>query len=155
MIKAVAGAFTGELGLEIELLSPLKHPVYAFDPHRIQYDAAKIIIAIESMDLLPFTRVVALVDGDLFVPVFTFVFGEARKGGRVAVVSPFRLEERLERGGKIALHEFGHLCMLDHCSENLCVMNFSKGLGQLDSVPTYYCRYCLSQVRYMAGLLPG
>ncbi len=152
MIQAVAGAFAGEIGMALRVLPGLGPPAYAFDRHRIQYDAARIISRIESMDIDGCARVMALVDVDLFVPVFTFVFGEARQGGRVALVSLFRLESRPERAVKIALHEFGHLCMLDHCRESRCVMNFAKGLGQLDRVATYYCRYCLSQVNYMAGL---
>lgn len=151
MIRAVAGAFAGEIGMAFRVMPGLGPPEYAFDRHRIQYDAAKIITRIESMDLEGCARVVALVDVDLFVPVFTFVFGEARLGGRVALVSLFRLEDRPERAVKVALHEFGHLCMLEHCRDPRCVMNFAKGLGQLDRVPTYYCRYCLSQVTYMAG----
>lgn len=151
MIQAVAGAFAGEIGMATRMMPGLDPPDYAFDRHRIQYDAARIITRIESMDLDGCARVVALVDVDLFVPVFTFVFGEARLGGRVALVSLFRLADRPERAVKVALHEFGHLCMLDHCREPRCVMNFAKGLGQLDRVPTYYCRYCLGQVTHMAG----
>ncbi|MBI9088883.1 MAG: hypothetical protein JEZ12_06690 [Desulfobacterium sp.] len=152
MIKAVAGAFAGEIGMPLRVMPGLESPDYAFDRHRIQYDAARIITRIESMDLAGCARVLALVDVDLFVPVFTFVFGEARLGGRVALVSLFRLEDRPERAVKIALHEFGHLCMLDHCRESRCVMHFAKGLGHLDRVAPYYCRYCLGQVTYMAGV---
>jgi archaemetzincin len=151
MIQAVAGAFAGEIGMALRVMPGLESPDYAFDRHRIQYDAARIISRIEAMDIDGCARVMALVDVDLFVPVFTFVFGEARLGGRVALVSLFRLEDRPDRAVKIALHEFGHLCMLDHCRESRCVMNFAKGLGQLDRVPPYYCRYCLGQVTYMAG----
>lgn len=152
MVKAVAAAFADELAIEVKVFDPAPSPVHAFDRHRIQYDAALIIKDLESMDLKPCLRVVALVDVDLFVPVFTFVFGEARKGGRVAVASVFRLNDQPERLAKISLHEFGHLCMLDHChGDDGCVMNFSSDISSLDRIPARFCRYCLGQVKFMAG----
>lgn len=150
IIWSVAGAFADQLGIDVKLFPPGEPPDYAFDRHRIQYDAALIIKNVESMDFKSCRRVVALVDVDLFVPVFTFVFGEARKGGRAAVASVFRLGHQPERIVKITLHEFGHLCMLDHCHQDGCVMNFSSDLGTLDKVPPCFCRYCLGQVKFMA-----
>lgn len=150
IIGCVAEAFADQVGIDIELFTPGQSPAYAFDRHRIQYDAALIIKNVESIDFKSCRRVVALVDVDLFVPVFTFVFGEARKGGRAAVASVFRLGGQPERIVKITLHEFGHLCMLDHCRQEGCVMNFSSDLETLDKVPPCFCRYCLSQVKFMA-----
>ena len=152
MVRAVADAFGDELGIGVKVLSPAPAPVHAFDRHRIQYDAALIIKDIESTGFEPCRRVVVLVDVDLFVPVFTFVFGEARKGGQVAVASVFRLGGQPERLAKISLHEFGHLCMLDHChGKDGCVMNFSSDISALDRIPAHFCRYCLGQVKFMAG----
>ncbi|MDY0220742.1 MAG: hypothetical protein RBR67_06370 [Desulfobacterium sp.] len=150
IIGSVAEAFAGQLGIDVKFFSPGEPPGYAFDRHRIQYDAALIIKNVESMDFKSCRRVVALVDVDLFVPVFTFVFGEARKGGGAAVASVFRLGDQPERIVKITLHEFGHLCMLDHCHQQGCVMNFSSDLGTLDKLPPCFCRYCLGQVKFMA-----
>lgn len=150
LMVTVADAFAGQIGIAVKLFAPGLLPDYAFDRHRIQYDAALIIKNVESMNFKSCRRVVALVDVDLFVPVFTFVFGEARKGGRAAVASVARLGDQPERIVKITLHEFGHLCMLDHCHQEGCVMNFSSDLATLDKVPPCFCRYCLDQVRFMA-----
>ncbi len=68
----------------------------------------------------------ALTGRDLFVPVLTFVFGQAQLGGRVAVVSLARLRQEfygmapngeilMERAVKEALHETGHTFGLVHC----------------------------------------
>ncbi len=152
MVRAVTDAFVIELGIKVKLFPPAPSPVHAFDRHRIQYDAAVIIKDIESRDFGPCQRLVVLVDVDLFVPVFTFVFGEARKGGRVAVASVFRLGGQPDRIAKISLHEFGHLCMLDHChGEDGCVMNFTSDIRALDQIPAHFCRYCLGQVKFMTG----
>jgi archaemetzincin len=151
MVRVAADAFAIALGIEVKVFAPAPPPVHAFDRHRIQYDAALIIKRIESTDFVSCLRVVALVDVDLFVPVFTFVFGEARKGGRVAVASVFRLKDQPERLAKISLHEFGHLCMLDHChGDDGCVMNFTSDIDALDRIPARFCRYCLGQVKFMA-----
>jgi archaemetzincin len=150
LIGSVVEAFAEKLEINVKLFTSRQPPAYAFDRHRIQYDAALIIKNVEVMDFKSCRRVVALVDVDLFVPVFTFVFGEARRGGRAAVASVARLRDQPERIVKITLHEFGHLCMLDHCHQESCVMNFSSDLATLDRLPPCFCRYCLDQVRFMA-----
>ena len=81
--------------------------------------------------------------------VFSYVLGEARMGGRCALASLYRLKQSPERAAKVALHEFGHLMDIGHCHEKSCVMKFSKNIEQLDSVSTIFCKYCLSQIRYV------
>ena len=76
----------------------------------------------------------------------THVFGEARQGGNVAVVSLFRLGQEplqsndvssivLERAAKVALHELCHLYDLTHCESRQCLMHFSGNLNDLDAIP--------------------
>ena len=66
---------------------------------------------------------------DLFIPVLTFVFGEAQLGDRAAVVSAYRLDNQLyglppspdllfERLVKEAVHELGHTYGLLHCHDD-------------------------------------
>ena len=64
-------------------------------------------------------------DRDLFIPILTYVFGEAQLGGRAAVVSTARLVEDVELFGpqllverlaKEAVHEVGHAFGLLHCA---------------------------------------
>ena len=65
---------------------------------------------------------------DLYVPVLTFVFGEAQLEGNCAVVSTARLHEEFygmpasddllgERLLKEAVHELGHTFGLRHCAD--------------------------------------
>jgi archaemetzincin len=95
---------------------------------------------------------------DLFIPILSYVFGEARQGGRCALVSTWRLKKNrdgtraplpllMERAGKVALHELGHLYNLFHCMDERCLMYFSGGLEDLDSAPLYFCRYCATYLR--------
>jgi archaemetzincin len=146
--KVIAGSFLGELKITTVELPPLEHPAYAFDKRRIQYDAGLILHELEKLEWQGCTKIIAIIDSDLFIPVFSYVLGEATIGGRCALVSLFRLKQNPERAVKVALHEFGHLMNLGHCNEKGCVMNFSKNIEQLDLISTYFCKYCQDNIRY-------
>ena len=101
--------------------------------------------------------VLGLVDQDLFIPVLTYVFGEAQLGGRVAVASTYRLREPWEAGGapeavlaqrllKTALHELGHTRGLRHCLHARCVMTSASGLEMLDEKNAAFCPACRAQI---------
>lgn len=145
--RKIAGAFSDALDIKTVGLAPLPHPDYAFDRRRIQYDAGRIISDLETMEFQGCDKVIALIDLDLFIPVFSFVLGDANVGGRCALVSLFRLDQNHERAVKVTLHEFGHLLDIGHCSEKGCVMEFSKNIEQLDMISPFFCSYCLGNIR--------
>jgi archaemetzincin len=151
--RTIAGHFIGYLNLEADLMPPLKIPHPAYDRRRFQYDAGVILHALEKESFSRHTKIVGVLDVDLFVPIFSHVFGEARQGGNLALVSLFRLKKNrdgskastarlLERAAKVALHETGHLFSLFHCMDERCLMHFAGGVAQLDNTPLYFCRYC-------------
>ena len=151
--KVIAAHVSGYLNLAVETLPPMDIPPDALDQGRLQYNAASLIQAIEAMPLKDYFKIIALFNVDLFIPLLTHVFGEARQNGRVALVSIFRLEthvdgsspssERvLERAAKIGLHELGHLLNLLHCDDDRCLMYFSGGVDTLDRTAFNFCRYC-------------
>jgi len=151
--KVIAAHISGYLDLQAILLEPMQTPSYALDRQRRQYDAGSILQHLESGFFDSVDKVVGIMDVDLFVPVFTHVFGEARQGGRVALISIFRLKENamdtssdsaiaLERAAKVALHELCHLYDLTHCESHQCLMYFSGSLPDLDRIPLGFCRYC-------------
>jgi len=93
---------------------------------------------------------------DLYVPVLTFVFGEAQLGGSCALVSAHRLrneyygvpgdEELLvARLLKETLHEFGHTQGLRHCADWRCVMSSAHSVERIDLRAAVYCRDCAAQ----------
>ncbi len=96
-------------------------------------------------------KVLGVTDRDLFIPILTFVFGEAQLGGGAAVVSTARLLEdpdavgpRLleERLVKEAVHELGHAFGLVHCGTPYCVMGRSSGVGDVDEKSHELCPEC-------------
>ena len=151
--KTIAAHLLGYLHLEPDILTPLAQPVYAYNETRLQYDAGIILKGFDSTAFHAYEKVIGVLDVDLFVPIFTHVFGEARQGGKYALVSLYRLERdldgspsplsiQLERAAKVALHELGHLFDLRHCTDEKCLMHFSGGIEDLDRTPIYFCRYC-------------
>ena len=152
-LKVIAAHISGYYKLSVQILPPLGHPEYAFDKRRFQYDVGIILKAFESIKFKDHEKVIGVLNLDLFVPIFTYVFGEAKQGGKVALVSLFRLSKNsdgspcpssliFERAAKVALHELGHLFNLLHCREKNCLMHFSGGIQDLDNTPIYLCRYC-------------
>jgi len=98
-------------------------------------------------------RVLGVTDRDLYVPVLTFVFGEAQLEGNCAVVSTARLHDEFygmpprqdvlrERLFKGAAHELGHTFGLRHCPDWSCVMSSSHGVELLDVKGAEFCRSC-------------
>jgi archaemetzincin len=149
----VADRIHSLLHLPAKILPAIGNPSYAYDKRKLQYNAATIIKALESMAFKDCTKVLALTNVDLFIPVFTHVFGEAREGGKHAVVSLYRLgknldgshsapPQNLDRLAKVALHELGHLFNGYHCADEKCIMRFSVNVQELDDTPLCFCKYC-------------
>jgi archaemetzincin len=125
---------------------------FAFDERRQQYYSTAIIQRLERMADLD-ARVLGVTACDLFVPVLTFVFGEAQLDGNCAVVSTARLDEQFygmpqrsdllrERLLKEAAHELGHTFGLRHCPDWRCVMTSSHAVERLDVKEAAFCVAC-------------
>jgi archaemetzincin len=126
---------------------------------RDQIDADALLARLEQQAANPSTVLVGVAVQDLAIPVFTFVFGRARQGGRAALVSLARLdpvfygsaadgERRTERAVTEMLHELGHLASLAHCEDAACLMNFAGSVERVDVRGSVFCDRC-------AARLPG
>jgi archaemetzincin len=105
----------------------------------------------------PDARILGITGCDLYVPVLTFVFGEAQLEGPCAVISLARLKEESyglpprdalfrDRLLKVAVHELGHTFGLRHCADWRCVMASSYGVERLDVKGVEFCRRCATVV---------
>jgi archaemetzincin len=160
--QVVAAHIEGFFDLPALVAPSLAVPIEAFDNRRRQFDAMKVLKALQPPAQVPCEKVVGVVTVDLFVPILTFVFGEAEQGGRHALISLHRLQKKaddadspssstLERAAKVAIHEIGHLYNLVHCMDAHCIMHFSGDLPALDRLPLYFCRYCKMMLRSALG----
>ncbi len=137
---------------------PLPSVDFAYDPGRDQY------ASIAALELLlrecppDAAKLLAVTERDLFIPVLTFVYGQAQLGGRVAVVSLARLRQEyyglapnrevfLQRAVKEALHEAGHTFSLAHCAERTCVMSLATNIRQIDAKGMGFCGSCARRLR--------
>jgi archaemetzincin len=129
-------------------------PSFALDAGRNQYYSTSILQRLErAAD--PDARNLGVTAFDLYVPVLTFVFGEAQLDGNCAVVSTARLSDEYyglpadpmlmrERLVKEAAHELGHTFGLRHCVDWRCVMSSSHGVERLDLKGMEFCGKCRS-----------
>ena len=134
----------------------------AYDPFRQQVHAGTVLRMLSEMDFPGALKVIAITDVDLYEEGLNFVFGEARLGGRDAVVSIYRLfheEEAVfkERIMKEVNHELGHTFGLGHCPNPQCVMSFSNSIMDVDRKSRHFCPSCrlyLNEQLLLLGIEP-
>jgi archaemetzincin len=156
----VAGLKEGlarEFSAACEVLPPGPHPTYAFNPARRQYCSTDILAELAARPAPPASKLLAITSSDLFIPILTFVFGEAQMNGTCAVVSTFRLHQEFyglppdsellqSRLIKEAVHELGHTLGIAHCEDYNCVMAPSHAVEWIDLKKTALCEACRSAV---------
>jgi archaemetzincin len=137
------------------------NPESAFDGARRQYRADVLIEMMKKTAASP-AKKIGLCDVDLFLPLFTHLFGYAPLGSDSAVVSMARLRARDEetekelaglsalRGAKEVLHEAGHLMGLKHCPVAWCVMKPSLEPEEIDLKDLSYCEICAELIKEAA-----
>jgi archaemetzincin len=137
---------------DTEILTPMD-PAFAYHPERKQYHSTEILTAMNKRVTRGSWRVLGVTEVDLYVPILTFVFGEAMLGGRTAVVSSHRLRQEfygLEKSRDVlarrllteAVHELGHTMQLVHCMDYQCVMSSSHSVEWIDIKDSRFCREC-------------
>jgi archaemetzincin len=128
-----------------------------FSEERGQYFSTQIIAEVMNLTGEFNGKIILLTDVDIYVPVLTFIFGEAQLNGKHSIVSVCRLHEEfysgesndkllLQRTLKEVYHELGHNYGLLHCLNWDCVMHSSPGIEEVDIKGTSYCRLCASKV---------
>jgi archaemetzincin len=125
---------------------------FAYHPAREQYHSTPILNKIGSSAPKGYLKVLVLTHVDLFIPILTYVFGEAQLDGKACIVSTFRLSEDNfsidpektfnKRIIKESIHEIGHTFNLRHCKNKECIMNYCHSVKEVDLRKDFLCRYC-------------
>ncbi len=127
-----------------------------YDESRDQYFSTKFI-EYALLNYGSYKKILALTDFDLFVPVLTFVFGEAQLNGKAAIVSSHRLHPEFyglppneelfrKRLIKEINHELGHTYGLRHCIDFECVMHASSNVDEIDIKSEKFCSECIQKI---------
>jgi archaemetzincin len=152
LLASLAAALRSGYGIEVDVTEPLGPPDFALDVERNQSNAPEILKSLLARDRDQ-GKLLAVTARDLFIPMLSFVYGQAQLDGRVAVVSMARLSTEFYgmppdpdlldvRARKEALHEVGHLFGLLHCPDPNCAMALSTGIRQLDRKQPALCAGC-------------
>lgn len=128
-----------------------------YNPARRQYNADLLLANLPSIAPDGYMKYISLYRGDLFIPILTYIFGQAQLNGRFSVASSFRLrnelyglkenyELMLERFCKVVVHELGHSFGLIHCFHPACIMRSSTYVEDLDQKELRFCNECREKV---------
>lgn len=128
-----------------------------FDPNRRQYDGNDLIRQVDLKFSGDSLKTFGLFSVDLFIPILTYIFGQAFLGGHTGIASVFRLNNEryglppdrsllLNRCVKEVVHELGHTFGLIHCHVPLCVMTSSTYVEDIDQKDASFCPHCRAQL---------
>lgn len=161
LIDSVVNRFSAVFAAEPRVISCSFDAQRAFDPARRQYNSTSLLVDLLGMLPEPGARIMGVTDADLFIPILTFVFGEAQLDGPAAVTSSCRLHNEfyglpgnhdllVERLEKECLHEIGHTLNLIHCDSYDCVMHSSTSVEEIDIKGRTFCATCQERVDHSA-----
>jgi archaemetzincin len=157
-VAAVQRTLPHVLGMPVRAGGAFPNPVAAYDVRRDQYDSSVLLVALATRTPADGGWILGLTERDLYVPMLTFVFGQAQLAGHVAIVSLARLHQEFyglpadaellrQRVVKEALHEMGHALGLVHCVERTCAMSLSTQVEQVDAKFPELCESCRTLLR--------
>ena len=141
------------LRVSCELLPALLDPSPFLHAQRQQYHSTQILGALAGFVHDGCWRLLGVTSVDLYMPILTFVFGEAQLSGPCCVVSWRRLAQEFyglpadpelfaDRLLKEAVHELGHTLGLTHCQDYGCAMAASHSVEWIDVKGSSFCPSC-------------
>jgi archaemetzincin len=161
LLEWLGQALHEKFRMPAEVLSPPLDPSFALHAERQQYHSSEILGAMQRHIGSNTWRLLGVTESDLYIPILTFVFGEAQLGGSGAVVSYHRLRQEFyglppdvdllaNRLLIEAVHELGHTLRLTHCRDYQCAMAPSHAVEWIDIKDSGFCEECLSRVMQTA-----
>ncbi|MBE3085704.1 MAG: archaemetzincin family Zn-dependent metalloprotease [Bacteroidetes bacterium] len=128
-----------------------------YDPGRRQYNGTKLLKEVDSIYSSDSDKSLGLFSVDLFIPILTYIFGQAFLNGRTGIASLYRFSNErygmntddkfiLDRFKKEVIHELGHTFGLIHCHIPTCVMRSSTYVEDIDQKSANICIKCRNEM---------
>ncbi len=162
LLREVAPALADALRVPCKIADVRLDPQFAFHRERQQFHSSEILQEMQNYAANGAWRVLGITRLDLYIPILTFVFGEAQMGGPCAVVSAHRLAQEFyglppdpgllfQRLVKEAVHEVGHTFDLTHCDDYSCAMAPSHAVEWIDLKEATLCPNCQGRALEAVG----
>jgi archaemetzincin len=153
VLSGLASGIAAEFRLRCDVLPADPDPAFAYNITRQQYSSTEILAAFSKRFSGADGRYLAVTSVDLYIPILTFVFGEAQLAGNCAVISAHRLRQEFyglpaddhiyqHRLLKESIHELGHTFAIPHCEDYECVMAPSHAVEWIDLKTPKFCATC-------------
>ncbi|PYX87398.1 MAG: hypothetical protein DMG68_11840 [Acidobacteria bacterium] len=157
LLQGLGPAMANAFSVSCDVLSHGLDPVFSLHGERQQYHSSEILRRMQDYVRYDSWRILGVTCVDLYIPILTFVFGEAQMGGPCAVVSAHRLRQEFyglpsdrnmlqDRLIKEAVHEVGHTLELTHCNDYRCAMAPSHAVEWIDLKDSSLCSTCIARV---------
>lgn len=154
----IASTVKDRFNYEVDVNSSYTDLSRFYDPARRQYDGNLLLKYINSEYSSDNLIAIGLFRVDLFIPILTYIIGQAVYKGNAGVVSLFRLKDELygmkqndallfERFKKEVIHELGHIFGLTHCFSPSCVMRSSTYIEDVDQKNSVFCSKCYGKLK--------
>lgn len=156
-LEKIAGAVKQEFLFSVNIKEGRIELSEFYDPGRRQYDGTKLLKEVDSMFLSDSIKTLGLFNVDIFIPILTYIFGQAYLNGRTGIASTYRLKNELygmrqdedllhARFRKVCIHELGHAFGLIHCHTPTCVMKSSTYVEDIDQKYHSLCINCRNEI---------
>lgn len=133
-----------------------------YDPRRRQYDGNRLLKMLDVMYPDHGQKTMGLFRIDLYIPILTYIFGQAVFNGHSGIASLYRLKNEqygmerddallYDRFRKVVIHELGHAFGLIHCKVPSCVMRSATYVEDLDLKKHTFCPKCEEQLVWASG----
>ena len=155
-LESIAESLSREYHMPVSIHESRSDLSEFYNPMRRQYNANELMKDLTSLSSEDHIKKIALFRVDLFIPILTYIFGQAALNGNIGVASLYRLRNEqygmkkndlllLERFQKVIIHELGHMFGLVHCHFPPCVMRSSTYVEDIDQKSQHLCSKCRNE----------
>jgi archaemetzincin len=156
VLSPIASALEHAYLVPVRMLLPLPEPSFAYDAQRGQFSSVLVLRQLLGQASESTIRLLGVTEKDLFIPMLSFVLGQAQLNGPTAVISLARLRQEyygfppdpellVLRAMKEAVHEIGHTFGLTHCTDTGCPMSLSNNIRHVDAKGKELCTACATR----------